>query len=63
MTVKRYPLPLTVLLLVCVPARAEPPANTWTRLEHGDIPGQRWDVPLGSAPELGRFLVLGGRTS
>jgi hypothetical protein len=63
MTVKRYPLPLAVLLLVCVSARAEPSANTWTRLEQGDIPGQRWDVPLGYAPELGRFLVLGGRTS
>jgi CubicO group peptidase (beta-lactamase class C family) len=45
-----------------VSARAEPPANPRTRLEQGDIPGQRGDVPLGSAPGLHRFLVLGGRT-
>jgi hypothetical protein len=35
----------------------------WTRAEHGDIPGQRWDVPLAYAAGVNRFLVLGGRTS
>jgi hypothetical protein len=39
MTVARCPLPLSALLLVSVSARAEPPANGWTRLERGDIPG------------------------
>lgn len=63
MTAARRPLPLAALLLVSASAGAAPPANVWTRLERGDIPGQRWDVPLGHAPGLDRFLVLGGRTS
>lgn len=63
MIVTRFSLPLAALLLLSVSARAEPPANDWTRLEQGDLPGQRWDVPLGYARELNRFLVLGGRTS
>ena len=44
-------------------APSETPANVWVRLDRADIPGQRWDVPLGYAPGLKRFLVLGGRTS
>ncbi|HKI38617.1 MAG TPA: kelch repeat-containing protein [Gemmataceae bacterium] len=63
MTIPRFWLPFTTLLLLSVSAGAEPPANDWTRLEQGDIPGRRWDVPLGYAPGLNRFLVLGGRTS
>ncbi|HKI34991.1 MAG TPA: hypothetical protein VKA46_24255 [Gemmataceae bacterium] len=61
MTVTRFSLPLAAILLLSVSARAEPPANDWTRLEQGDISGQRWDVPLGYAPGLNRFIVLGGR--
>ena len=63
MTVTRFALPLAALLFLARSARTAPPANDWTRLERGDISGQRWDVPLGYAPGLNRFLVLGGRTS
>jgi hypothetical protein len=63
MAVARCTLPLAVVVLLSLSAHAAPPANDWTRLEQGDIPGQRWDVPLGYAPGLNRFLVLGGRTS
>src|SRR5262249_46638616 len=38
-------------------------ANTWTKLERATIAGRRWDVPLGYAADLGRFMVLGGRAS
>jgi hypothetical protein len=63
MTLTRFSLPLAVLLLLSAPACAELPANVWHHVERGDIPGQRWDIPLGYAPEINRFLVLGGRTS
>jgi Galactose oxidase, central domain len=39
------------------------PANTWTRLDRAAISGRRWDVPLGYAPGLKRFIILGGRSS
>jgi hypothetical protein len=43
---------------------AEPVApNQWLKLDKATIEGRRWDVPLGYAPDLGRFLVLGGRTT
>lgn len=44
---------------------AEPPlpVNTWRKLEQAGIEGRRWDVPVGYAPQLKRFMVLGGRTS
>jgi hypothetical protein len=61
--VRRFALSLVAFLLLSEPICAAPPAHDWTRLERGDIPGQRWDVPLGYAPGLNRFLVLGGRTS
>jgi hypothetical protein len=35
--------------------------NVWTKLDKAVIEGRRWDVPVGYAPELKRFLVLGGR--
>jgi hypothetical protein len=38
-------------------------ANTWTKLEKATIVGRRWDVPLGYAPDLKRFVVLGGRSA
>jgi hypothetical protein len=44
-------------------ACADQPANTWSKLGDATLAGRRWDVPLGYAPELKRFLVLGGRTS
>jgi hypothetical protein len=44
-------------------AAAEPAVNVWERQEKATLTGQRWDVPVGYAPELNRFLVLGGRTS
>jgi hypothetical protein len=63
MAASRLSLPLTALLLLSAAARAELYVNAWHRVEHGDIPGQRWDVPLGCAPGEKGFLVLGGRTS
>src|SRR5262249_59220818 len=51
-----------VLGASCLPA-AEPPVNGWERQEKATLAGQRWDVPVGYAPGLNRFLVLGGRTS
>jgi hypothetical protein len=60
----RFALSLAALLLLSVSVPAEESsANEWVRLLQGDIPGQRWDVPLGYAPGLKRFFVLGGRTS
>lgn len=50
-------------LLTLSTLAAEPAANQWTKVEAATIVGRRWDVPLGYAPELGRVLVLGGRTS
>ncbi len=38
-------------------------ANTWTKLDKAAIAGRRWDVPLGYAPELKRFIILGGRST
>ena len=50
-------------LLIPVPVvTAEPGANAWMKLEGGAIEGRRGDVPLVYAPDLKRFLVLGGRT-
>jgi hypothetical protein len=49
-------IPLGVTL-----AAGEP--NEWVRLPAAEITGRRWDVPLGYAPDLDRFLVLGGRTT
>jgi hypothetical protein len=63
MTFTRSAVALAALLLLSTSAGAGSSPNVWYRAEHGDIPGQRWDVPLGYAPELDRFLVLGGRTS
>src|SRR5262245_27778043 len=37
--------------------------NTWTKLDQATIVGKRWDVPFGYSPELGRFIVLGGRST
>src|ERR1022692_957164 len=37
--------------------------NTWMKLDKAAMVGRRWDVPLGYAPELKRFIVLGGRSS
>jgi hypothetical protein len=51
------------LLLPSAAAAGSSEPNSWTRLHGAEISGQRWDVPLGYAPELKRFLVLGGRTS
>jgi hypothetical protein len=66
MTTSTWPRALAAVLVLPILAHAEPPEpapNTWVRLEKADIPGQRWDVPLGYTPGLKRFLVLGGRTS
>lgn len=53
---------LSALLLLTAPLAAET-ANVWTKHEKAAIAGRRWDVPLGYAPGLKRFLVLGGRIS
>lgn len=37
--------------------------NTWMKLDKATFVGRRWDVPLGYAPELKRFIVLGGRSA
>jgi hypothetical protein len=38
-------------------------ANLWTKLDKATIVGRRWDVPLGYAPSLKQFIILGGRSS
>ena len=38
-------------------------ANTWRKLDRAVIAGQRTDVPLGYAPGLDRFILLGGRST
>ena len=40
---------------------AEP--NVWRQLDTAIVEGRRYETPLGYAPELKRFLILGGRTS
>src|SRR5262249_7562125 len=45
------------------PAAAPEASNSWIKLEKATLTGQRWDIPLGYAPNLKRFLILGGRTS
>ena len=42
--------------------RAQAP-NQWAKLDKAEIIGRRWDVPLGYAPGLRRFIVLGGRSA
>src|SRR5262249_4256574 len=59
------PLPhraLCPLLLLVSPLLAQP-ANIWTKHDKAAVVGRRWDVPLGYAPGMKRFLVLGGRVS
>lgn len=55
-------LPLTAARADDAPLQTGP-SNSWVRLDRATISGERWDVPVGYAPELKRFLVLGGRTS
>lgn len=61
------PIAVLLLTLSLVPAAiAGAPQlspNAWQRLEQGTIAGERWDIPVGFAPEQQRFVVLGGRTS
>ena len=54
-------LSVGVALLLAAPLVAAEP-NAWVKIEAGAIEGRRWDVPLGYAPELKRFVVLCGRT-
>jgi len=60
---------LPAVLLVLLPAAslsvqaADEAANVWRKAPKAEITGRRWDVPVGYAPELQRFLVLGGRMS
>ncbi|MGE3803212.1 MAG: kelch repeat-containing protein [Gemmataceae bacterium] len=60
---RRLPLTLIVFLLAWDSPAAEPAANVFARLEQAPIVGRRWDIPLGYAADLDRFLVLGGRSS
>lgn len=56
----------SLVLLVAAVGTADAgvlPANTWNKLTNATIVGKRWDVPLGYAPHLKRFMILGGRTS
>lgn len=48
------------LFYVCASAQ-EP--NVWRKIETAKIEGRRYETPLGYAPELKKFLVLGGRMS
>jgi hypothetical protein len=50
----------SLALALAAPLTAAEP-NTWVKIDGGAIEGRRWDVPLGYAPELKRFLVMGGR--
>jgi hypothetical protein len=61
---KSSTIPLTIALLVSV-SGAEPPRepNTWQKLDTAAVTGRRYETPLAYAPELKRFLILGGRTS
>jgi hypothetical protein len=52
-----------LLALLSLFAASVAQANTWTKLDKAAIVGKRWDVPLGYAPELKRFIVLGGRST
>jgi hypothetical protein len=54
---------LAGLLSTGIAAGNDAAANTWTKLDGAVIVGRRWDVPLGYAPGLGRFIVLGGRST
>src|SRR5476651_2067407 len=38
-------------------------ANTWTKIDSATIVGRRSDVPVGFAPGLDRFIILGGRSN
>src|SRR3954453_12881214 len=38
-------------------------ATTWTKLDSATIVGRRSDVPIGFAPGLDRFIILGGRSN
>src|SRR5438270_10620554 len=38
-------------------------ANVWVKLDGAALVGRRWDVPLGYAPQLKRFIILGGRST
>lgn len=51
----------SLVLLSSLAVAQEP--NTWQQLERAKIEGRRYEMPLGYAPELKKFLVLGGRTS
>ncbi|HZZ78338.1 MAG TPA: kelch repeat-containing protein [Gemmataceae bacterium] len=57
---RTYAAMLISCLLTLQPAFGQEP-NTWTKLDKAVIDGRRWDVPIGYAPDLKRFLVLGGR--
>ena len=59
---KKFLFGFLISLVGLVDASAGQP-NTWTKLDKAAIVGRRWDVPLGYAPELKRFIVLGGRSS
>src|SRR5262249_37144292 len=60
----RYLICLLLGLTCVTGGRAQQPAaNTWVKLDKATVVGKRWDVPLGFAPDLKRFAVLGGRTT
>jgi hypothetical protein len=58
-----------VLFLLLGTLSTNPGANTdvarnaWSKLDRATIVGRRWDVPLGYATELNRFIILGGRSA
>jgi hypothetical protein len=57
-----------ILLLVAASATTgtagdKDSANTWSKLDGATVVGRRWDVPLGYAPGLKRFIILGGRST
>ena len=61
---KRVACLLLILLPGGIEAAAPPrPVAVWTKHEKSAIVGRRWDVPLGYAPDLKRFVVLGGRVN
>ena len=56
------PLFIAFFGLLAISVSAQEP-NTWQLLANAKIEGRRYETPLGYAPELKKFLVLGGRTS
>jgi len=56
-------LPTVLLVLTATVILHAQSDNVWRKSPKAEITGRRWDVPVGYAPDLQGFLVLGGRMS